>query len=121
MSNHVGPIAKTLYRRILTNTDPEKVQVRFAVAVLDRYRESGLAIKRTNTVGRLSGSNWTINFGIGEGEQTIHASLGDLFRLPEGERQHWAMHVAQADLSENYLKMLLHPGSCIDDGDTRNW
>ena len=121
MSNHVGPVAKTLYRRVLTNSDPEKVQVRFTVAVLDKYREAGQTIKRTNTVGRLSAASWTLNFGIGEDEQTIHACLGDLFRMPEAERQHWAMHVAQSDLSENYLKMLLHPGSCIDDGDTRDW
>ena len=121
MSIEAGPAAKALYRRALAETNPEKVQVAFVSGVLGKYREAGLAVKRTSTVGRVSADTWKIDFGIGEGEETIHASLGDLLRLPEAERQHWAMHLAQLPFSENYLKMLLHPGSCIDDGDTRDW
>ena len=120
-SARIGPVAKTLYRRAFTAADPAQVQVRFDIALLDRYREAGYAVKRTNTVGRVKAPTWSIDFGIGAAEATIHASVGDLFRLPEVERQHWALHVAQVDLSENFLKMMLHPGSCIDDGDTRDW
>ena len=120
-SARIGPVAKTLYRRIFTAADPAQVQVRFDIALLARYREAGYVVKRTNTVGRVKAPTWSIDFGIGAAEATIHASVGDLFRLPEAERQHWALHVAQVDLSENYLKMMLHPGSCIDDGDTRDW
>lgn len=108
-------------RKALDGGDAGKVQVAFVVSVLDRYREAGVAIKRTNTVGRVSGSSWRLDFGIAPGEEQVHASVGDLLRLPESERQHWAMHLAQLPFSESYLKMLLHPGSCIDDGDTRDW
>lgn len=123
--NHVaepaGPSAKVLFRRVLLSADPEKVQVVFVVAVLAKYREAGLPIKRTNSAGRVSAAAWKIDFGIAADSETIHASLGDLFRLPETEREHWAMHLANAGLSENELKMILHPGSCVDDGDIRDW
>ncbi len=121
MTEQPGPAAKALYRRILVGASADKAQVAFAVGVLDRYREAGFALKRTNTVGRVSAPGWRIDFGIAAGEDAIHASFGDLARLPEREREHWAGYVTFAPLSENYLKMLLHPGSCIDDGDTRDW
>jgi hypothetical protein len=121
MCSEAGPVAKSFYRRLLMGSEPEVVQVAFAVGVLDKYREAGLAVKRTNTVGRVSAAGWKIDFGIGPGDAALHASLADLLRLPEEERRHWAIHLAQLPFSENYLKMLLHPGSCIDDGDTRDW
>jgi hypothetical protein len=121
MCSEAGPVAKTFYRRVLTNSEPERAQVAFVAGVLGKYREAGLAVKRTNTVGRVSAAGWKIDFGIGPADAAIHASLADLLRLPEAERQHWAMHLAQLPFSENFLKMLLHPGSCIDDGDTRDW
>ncbi len=121
MNHEAGPVARVLYGRMLTNSDPEKAQVAFVAAVLEKYRDAGITIKRTNTVGRVSAVAWKLDFGISPGEETVHASLGALFRLPESERQHWAAHLADLPFSENYLKMLLHPGSCVDDGDTRDW
>jgi hypothetical protein len=114
-------VTKTLYRKTLLAGDAAFVQVSFDVAVLDKYRESGASVKRTRTVGRLKAASWSLDFGIAPGEATIHASLRNLLALPEAERQHWAMHTHAPELSENYLKMLLHPGSCIDDGDTHDW
>ncbi len=116
-----GPAAKTLYRRMLTSGDTAHVQLTFDPSLLARYRDAGHQLKRTNTVGRVKAPAWSIDFGIGPGDATIHAGIASLLRLPEAERQHWAMHLAEPALSENYLKMLLHPGSCIDDGDTRDW
>jgi hypothetical protein len=116
-----SPVTKTLYRKTLLAGDGAFVQVPFAVAVLDKYREAGLSIKRTRTVGRVKAATWSIDFGIGPDETTIHASIRSLVALPASEREHWAIHTAVTDLSENYLKMLLHPGSCIDDGDTHDW
>jgi len=123
LTEHVNPWAKILYARAFAAGDPALVQVRFHAAVLDRYRERGLEVKRTNTVGRLKkAGGWSLDFGIGEGDRTVHAALGDLLqRLPGEELEHWAGHVAQSDLSESYCKMRLHPGSCIDDGDLRDW
>ena len=123
MSDEVNPWAGVLFSRALAAADPSFVQVRFQSAVLDRYQQRGLEIKRTDTVGRVKKlGGWSLDFGIGEGEETIHCGFGDLLRaLPQEELDHWAAHVTQAGLSENFCKMRLHPGTCIDDGDLRDW
>ena len=123
MDEETNPWAIVLYSRAFAAGDPSLVQVRFLAAVLDRYRDGGLEIKRTDSVGRLrKAGGWSLDFGIGEGDRTVHAALGDLIRqLPPQELEHWAQHVAQSDLSESYCKMRIHPGSCIDDGDLRDW
>ncbi len=123
MNPQTNPWARVIYSRAFANGDPALVQVRFYAAVLERYRERELEIKRTNTVGRVKKpGGWSLDFGIGEGELTIHAGLGELLHnLPKEELQHWADHVAQSDLSESFCKMRLHPGSCIEDGDLRDW
>lgn len=92
--------------------------------VLDSYRErAGWRVMRTNTVGRLrSPEGWSLDFGIGAGEQLIHTNLADLTqRLPSGERQHWARHLVTPPVSRTFLTMRLAPGSCIDDGELRDW
>jgi len=118
-----NPWAGVIYSRAFAGHDPALVQVRFHARVLDRYRERGYDLKRTDTVGRVKKEGgWSLDFGIGAGDATIHASFGDLMdRLPEDELPHWAEHVAQSDLSESYCKMRLHAGSCIDDGELRDW
>lgn len=123
MSDGTNPWARVIYARAFAAGDPAFVQVQFQASVLDRYRQRGLEIKRTDTVGRIKkAGGWSLDFGIGQGDQAIHACLGDLLRdLPGEELAHWAEHVAQSDLSENFCKMRLHPGSCIDDGDLRDW
>jgi hypothetical protein len=122
MSDETNPWALILYSRAFAARDAALVQVRFQASVLDEYRRRGLEIKRTDTVGRLKkAGGWTIDFGIGEDDRTIHTSFEALMRLPDEELQHWARHVAQTDLSESFCKMRLHPGSCIDDGDLRVW
>lgn len=123
MSEQVNPWATILYSRALPAADPSLVQIRFHAALLDRYRQRGFEIKRTDTVGRVrKQGGWSLDFGIGPGDRTIHCGFGDLVqKVPQEELQHWASHVAQSDLSENFCKMRLHPGSCIDDGDLRDW
>ncbi len=123
MTEETSPWTRALYSRAFSTRDPALVQVRFHASVLDRYRELGLEIKRTDTAGRVKkAGGWSLDFGIGEGDRTIHAGLGDLLRnLPEPELQHWADSLAQTDLSENFCRMRLHPGSCFDDGDLRDW
>lgn len=123
MTDATNPWTRVIYSRAFTRADPALVQIRFQAAVLNRYRERGLEIKRTNTVGRVKKrGGWSLDFGIGEGDRTIHTGLGALLQnLPEQELEHWADHVAQSDLSENFCKMGLHPGSCIEDGDLRDW
>src|SRR3989337_500746 len=119
MDEDANPWARVIYSRAFAAGEPALVQVRFHASVLDRYREQGLEIKRTDTVGRLKkAGGWSLDFGIGGGDRTIHAALGDLLqRLPQQELEDWARQVAQSDLSESYCKMRIHPGSCIDDGD----
>ncbi len=115
---------KVLYRRALTNGDPALVQLSFDAAVLDRYRgDASYGVVRTNTAGRVSKvGGWSLDFGIGEGDTTIHASWHALIeRLPESERDHWAAHASEPLLSHNFVRMQLSPGSCFDDGDLRSW
>ena len=55
-------------------------------------------------------------------EVDVDTTAADLSqRLPAGERQHWAEHLLTPPLSRNFLSMRLAPGSCIDDGDLRDW
>ena len=99
-------------------------QLWFDQHVLDRYRaQPGWRVMRTNSVGRVrSPDGWSLDFGIAEGEQLVHTTAGDLSqRLPASERQHWAQHLLTPPVSRNFLTMRLAPGSCIDDGDLRDW
>ena len=113
-----------LYRRAMTNGDPALVQLSFEAAVLNRYRgDASYRVVRTNTAGRVSkAGGWSLDFGIGEGDGTIHTSWQALIeRLPEGERDHWTAHASDPHLSHNFVRMQLSPGSCFDDGDLRSW
>jgi hypothetical protein len=63
-----------------------------------------------------------LDFGITADESLIHTSATDVSqRLPTAERQHWAEHVVTPGVSRNFLTMRLAPGSCIDDGELRDW
>jgi hypothetical protein len=100
------------------------LHVWFDQRVLDRYRaQSGWRVIRTNSVGRVrSPEGWSLDFGIARGDGLVHASATELSqRLPPAERQHWAQHVVTPDASRNFMTMRLAPGSCIDDGDLRDW
>ena len=104
--------------------DVGAAHVWFDQHVLDRYRaRPGWRVMRTNSVGRVaSPEGWSLDFGIAEGEALVHAPAADLSqRLPPGERQHWAQHLLTPPVSRNFLTMRLVPGSCIDDGELRDW
>lgn len=126
MSSEAGSVCQQdvlVYRRVLAGT-PSLAQVWFSASVLDKYRQSsGYKLVRTNTVGRLRGPQWTLDFGIaGESDSLIHLSAQDASeRIPEGERDHWAAHVQLLPTSANFVMMQLTRGACIDDGDVRSW
>ena len=104
------------------NGDTARLQVWFEPAVLDKYRQAGFKIMRTNTAGRVRSPSWSLDFGIAEGDAVIHATVSDLAqRLPESERDHWAQHAATPAASRNFLLMRFGGGGCIDDGDIREW
>lgn len=111
-----------LYKRLLSGS-AGIAQVWFESAVLDKYRgNASYKVIRTNTVGRVRGAQWTLDFGIGgEGDTLIHVPVEALERIPDGERDHWAAHGAALPVSPNYVMMQLTRGACIDDGDTRTW
>jgi hypothetical protein len=122
-ADRVDPQRVALYLRVLGG-DLGAAQVWFDQRVLDRYRAlSGWRVMRTNTVGRVkSPEGWSLDFGIAEGDGIVHTSLVDLGqRLPVGERQHWSQHLITPAVSRAFLTMRLAPGSCIDDGDLRDW
>jgi hypothetical protein len=111
-------------RRSIVNRDPALLQLAFDPVVLDRYRGvRGFSIIRTNSAGRLKKEGgWSLDFGIGEGDALVHASWTALTgNLPDEDRAHWAAHVIDLPLSENFLRMQLSPGSCFDDGEVRTW
>jgi hypothetical protein len=100
------------------------LQLSFNATVLDKYRGApGFELIRTDTVGRISRQGgWTLDVGISPDEGYVHASLRDVLTgLPEEEREHWAPHLVTLPLSRTFLQMRLSPGSCIGDGDVRDW
>jgi hypothetical protein len=112
------------YRRALLNSDPALVQISFDAAVIDRYRErADVQVIRTDTAGRIRKEGaWSLDFGIAEGDRTIHSSWNAIaHQLPDEEREHWAAHAVATAMSENFLRMQLAPGSCFDDGEVRPW
>jgi hypothetical protein len=119
----VPPQVGMLYRRVLGG-DAGLAQVWFSPSVLDHYRgQKGFRVLRTNSAGRLrSPAGWTLDFGIADGDQLIHASAADLAqRLPPADKQHWLAHVAALPVSGTFLVMRLGAGHCMDDGDVRDW
>ena len=116
---------KVAYRRALPAGDPALLQLAFESGVLDRYRENAAyQVIRTNSAGRVrKQGGWSLDFGIADDDRIVHASWRALTeQLPEGEREHWALHAAvAAALSDNFLRMQLSPMSCFDDGDVRSW
>ncbi|MHB8375373.1 MAG: hypothetical protein ACYDEB_00235 [Dehalococcoidia bacterium] len=111
-------------RRTIVNRDAALLQLAFTAAVLDRYRgQPAYQVIRTDTAGRVKKQGgWSLDFGIAEEGARVHASWGQLTQnLPDEEREHWAAHLIDLPLSENFLRMQLAPGSCFDDGDVRTW
>ena|SRR5579872_5327803 len=123
ISQNGDPQAVALTLRVLGG-DLGAAHLWFNQRVLDQYRERhGWRVMRTNTVGRLkSPDGWSLDFGIAPDDELVHATTTELTqRLPAAERQHWAQHVVSPATSRNFLTMRLAPGSCIDDGDLREW
>lgn len=119
----VDPQSAALLLRVFGG-DLGAAQVWFDRSVLDRYRgQPGWRVMRTNTVGRLrSPDGWSLDFGIAESDQLVHASAADLSqRLPTTERTHWAQHTVTPAVSRTFLAMRLAPASCIDDGELRDF
>ena len=115
------PQRTALYLRVLGG-DLGAAHVWFDQHVLDRYRVTpGWRVMRTNTVGRVrSPDGWSLDFGIAD--PLLHSTAAELSqRLPPTERQHWAQYVITPEVSRNFVTMRLAPGSCIDDGELRDW
>jgi hypothetical protein len=123
ITHAVDPQTAAVTLRVLGG-DHSAAHLWFDQHVLDRYRaQPGWRVIRTNTVGRVrSPDGWSLDFGIAAGDELVHATANDLSRrLPPAERQHWSEHVVTPVSSRNFLTMRLAPGSCIDDGDLRDW
>ena len=115
-------VYRVVVRRALAGGDPAKLQVHFGVGVLQRYRDQGMSIIRTDTVGRMGQrGSWSLDFGIAPDEASVHVSFADLARLPEAEREHWAQFALLLPASKMFLQMRLSPSACFDDGEVRAW
>jgi hypothetical protein len=117
-------VGTLLHVRLLGGAS-QLAQAWFDSSVLERYRAAGGRVLRTDTMGRLKLPSWSIDFGIAlrDGQTAlVHVSLGEAqTRIPEGERSHWAAHAYTPPLSANYVAVQLSHGTCIDDGDLRDW
>jgi hypothetical protein len=129
LESHSQPLISSLQLLTMTSShflkkvlaNPELAQVGFRVEVLEKYLcQSDVSVKRTDTVGRVKAATWFVDFGIAPDEQTLHAPISALKRLPEAEQNHWLSFADGARYSENFLKMQ-SSHSCIDDGGLRNW
>ena len=109
-----------LTRRILGGA-AQLAQLWFDAAVLEKYRGAGGRVLRTASMGRLKLAAWSLDFGIAS-ESLIHVSAGEAqHRIPAGEREHWAAHAVTPALSVNYVTVQVTHGTCVDDGDLREW
>ncbi|HET7560651.1 MAG TPA: hypothetical protein VFK80_11885 [Limnochordia bacterium] len=93
----------------------------FEMRVLEKYVQAGNVVYRTNSAGRVDAKVWRVDFGIVDVAGVIHAQAGDVFKLPQAEREHWAAHIAAPPLNARFLKMRLGLGACIDEGDIELW
>lgn len=116
-------LQQTVLRRALAARDPGRLHLRFAAAVLSRYRElPGLELLRTSSVGRIAaGRKWSLDVGIAP-DGSLHVPFNDLVeRLPEDEWPHWVEHLIADAASAAFLQMRLVAAACIDDGETVAW
>ena len=119
----IPPQLLLLYRRALAG-NASLSQLWFDQRVLDRYREqTGARVIRTNTAGRVrAAAGWSLDFGISAEDQLIHLSTADLTeRVPTAEQAHWLAHAVALPISPTFLTMRLGAGSCMDDGEVRDW
>jgi hypothetical protein len=117
------PQTVALYQRVLAG-DLGTAQLWFDQHVLDRYRvQPGWRVFRTDSAGRVrSPDGWSLDFGVADDDRLIHATTADVVqRVPPAERQHWAQHLVTPAVSRNFVTMRLAPGSCVGDGDLRDW
>ena len=112
--------AGLLTRRVLGGAG-QLAQLWFDAAVLEKYRASGGRVLRTNTMGRVKQATWSLDFGIAS-DALIHVSTGEAqTRIPAGEREHWASHAVTPALSSSYVTVQVTHGTCVDDGELRDW
>src|SRR5688572_15372286 len=91
-------------------------QLWFDAGVLEKYRSAGGRVIRTDTMGRLKLTAWSIDFGIAS-DALIHLSAGEAqARIPAAERGHWASHAVVPALSASYVSVQVSHGTCVDDG-----
>lgn len=116
-------VYRVAVRRALAAEDPSQIELHFDVAVLERYRaDAGCSIIRTDTVGRVRKQGaWALDFGIAPDEDMVHVTYGQMLTLPEAEREHFAAHARLLPASRTFVQMRMAPGSCLDDGEVRNW
>ncbi|MSQ41696.1 MAG: hypothetical protein EXR65_01470 [Dehalococcoidia bacterium] len=123
--SEIAPAAaqqRTLLAGALAAREPGRLQLRFRVAVLRRYRERGAQMQRTRTVGRVAlAGRWSLDLGIAP-DGTVHLPFAEFVaRLPEQEWPHWIEHLAAEPFSAAFLQMWQAAGACIDDGETQAW
>ena len=97
---------------------------RGALGRMEGHAEMDMSVQRTGSMWRRlrSPEGWSVDFGISDDDELVHSTASELSqRLPASDRPHWAQHLVTPATSRNFLTMRLSPGSCIDDGELRDW
>lgn len=115
-------VVQRYVEKALVDKDPSALPMVFSMKALERYREAGYTLYRTNSAGRVqSPDGWRLDFGIVDGAGVIHAAVRDVLKLPRAERRHLAAHVVTGPMNARYLKMHMGQGGCVDEGDIVEW
>lgn len=107
--------------QVLAAKDHALFPVAIDASVLLEYAKEGATLYRTKTAGQVRTSEWKLDFGILDEEGVINVTLGDLFRLPKGERERLAAHLVTPPLNARFLKLRLGMGGCTDEGEIEAW
>ena len=119
---HDVEMERRYLEKVLVERDAGGAHVAFDITVLGRYVEAGYTLYRTKSAGRVqSADGWRLDFGIVDDQETIHAALRDVLKLPRGERRHLAAYALSPGLNARYMKMQLGQGACVDEGDISAW
>jgi hypothetical protein len=118
-----SPTLQQLVKRALESGKYDAIPIWFKSEVLNRYRgDPDSRILRTDSAGRLrAAGGWMLNFGISPDDAYIHIPISAALGIPEGQLDHWLSHLVCLPAGENYLRMTMTPGACIDDGRSREW
>jgi len=109
------------FLQAFSTRDHTLVPVAIDGKVLQEYAAEGAKLYRTKTAGQVRTAEWKLDFGILDEDGVINVTLGDIFRLPQSERERLAAHVVGGPYNARFLKLRMGGGACTDEGEIESW